>query len=307
MDKLKLVRGVEDAFEHFNFFQDGIANTFKNLLAGFGIAANESFRISGCVVTVQVDTPAVGQTTYNVTAGVISLEGEVLPVDAHSVVISTVLPTVEEAYWGVDESFSDVSPAEIFGGGQTNVQAVRKGVLLKSTNPPVDRMKPKAKYLKWIIQDQAFEIGELKFWDPRPSGQALSDVFDLDTGIGIEGTRREGWIIPAIHDDYKADYAGGRVIVSYDPADADFDAVGKKGGEKEHLLTGQESGIQDHDHEYAAVGNLQSGPNIASGSSYHEAPPTTPTDTSSSGNVDAVESHNNMQPYIVAATIMRIA
>lgn len=94
--------------------------------------------------------------------------------------------------------------------------------------------------------------------------------------------------------------ASGKVIVQYDPDDADFDTVGNSGGEKTHLLGVPE--MPNHSHSMTGIGTDGS---LTTGSGGHAVAPrgSGGPDTGSAGGGLA---HNNMQPYMVMLKIMRI-
>jgi len=90
----------------------------------------------------------------------------------------------------------------------------------------------------------------------------------------------------------------GRVPVGYDSGDATFNAVGKTGGEKTHLLTGQESGIAAHSHSGGAYAGPGATPNSGGGTGV--------TTTGAVANTDAVSAHNNLQPYGVIRVWIKV-
>jgi len=94
-------------------------------------------------------------------------------------------------------------------------------------------------------------------------------------------------------------FGEGRVLVSQDSTDADFDAIGETGGEKAHQLT--EAEMPSHRHSITAQdtntpagSQLSGGTNGDNGKDY--------TDYTGGGN-----SHNNLQPYITVYMWVRTA
>ena len=92
-------------------------------------------------------------------------------------------------------------------------------------------------------------------------------------------------------------FGEGRVLVSQDSTDADFDAIGETGGEKTHQLTVDE--MPSHSHDLQWVG--RDGPDAGSGTSYG-GPDGSRTGTTGGGNP-----HNNLQPYITVYMWVRTA
>jgi len=93
-------------------------------------------------------------------------------------------------------------------------------------------------------------------------------------------------------------FGEGRVLVSQDSTDADFDAIGETGGEKEHQLTVNE--MPSHDHNYTrALGSGGSG-----GFDYSARGSTSTVPTSLAGGDSP---HNNLQPYITVYMWVRTA
>jgi len=93
-------------------------------------------------------------------------------------------------------------------------------------------------------------------------------------------------------------FGEGRVLVSQDSTDADFDAIGETGGEKAHQLT--ESEMPSHSHDLQWVGS-GGGALTGNGDSYG-GPNGSRTGTTGGGNP-----HNNLQPYITVYMWVRTA
>ncbi len=74
-------------------------------------------------------------------------------------------------------------------------------------------------------------------------------------------------------------------------------------GEEAHLLTGQESGVQAHDHDVIGgnTGNVPGGPVLFDATSVDGEQPTSIT-----GDLDAVEEHQNLQPGIMMNWCIKI-
>lgn len=92
-------------------------------------------------------------------------------------------------------------------------------------------------------------------------------------------------------------WGAGKVPVGVDTTDADFAAVEKTGGEKEHTLTIDE--MPSHSHNYT---KLQSTGYIGSVGSSGDVLTSTDTTTGTTG---GGQSHNNMPPYITVYMFKR--
>jgi microcystin-dependent protein len=97
----------------------------------------------------------------------------------------------------------------------------------------------------------------------------------------------------------------GRVIVGRDAAQTEFDALGETGGEKTHLLTAAESGVPAHTHGFSTHDHTlvnKSGGGANAASDKFSATGT----TSANAAAAAASAHNNLQPYIAVAYIIKV-
>jgi hypothetical protein len=117
MNKLKTTfsAGVDFNWDDLAWLQDATRDAFYGLLSAFGIDPDESFILSGCVVTL-------GPTSASTTAGYISLNGEILKVEAHSIAYDGSSPVV----WRLSET-DDATGTEQDSTGAT-VQCYQKRV-----------------------------------------------------------------------------------------------------------------------------------------------------------------------------------
>lgn len=95
-------------------------------------------------------------------------------------------------------------------------------------------------------------------------------------------------------------YGKGQVLVGVDENDADFNEIGKTGGEKTHALTAAENG--PHSHSYTRTGN----------NNYVRVEPSSTYGTSLAGTTNTGSSgegapHNNLQPYVAVYMFRRTA
>lgn len=99
--------------------QDAVRDAFYGLISAFGIDPIDSFKLSGCDVTIS-------GSTYNCTEGYICLNGEVLKVDAHSISFN---PVTQQGAFKLDVSY-DPAGLEVFEDSSSHeTYEVRKGKL----------------------------------------------------------------------------------------------------------------------------------------------------------------------------------
>ena len=94
-------------------------------------------------------------------------------------------------------------------------------------------------------------------------------------------------------------FGSGKVLVGFDPSDADFNTVEGTGGEKNHTLSITE--MPSHNHPISNVG-FTSTPGPGAGQRLTDSGAGLVTDSTGGG-----VSHNNLQPYIVLYFFKRIA
>jgi len=117
MNKLKTLyaAGVDFNWDDLAWMQDATRDALYGILSTFGIDPDESFIFSGCVVTI-------GPSSASTTAGYISLNGEILKVEAHSISYDGSSPVV----WRIQET-DDASGTEQDSNGNT-VECYQKRV-----------------------------------------------------------------------------------------------------------------------------------------------------------------------------------
>ncbi|MBD3660604.1 MAG: hypothetical protein HUJ11_00115, partial [Arenibacter algicola] len=188
-------------------------------------------------------------------------------------------------------------PAPIEGGTSHQTRKKRVVKLVKSNNPPNDRMGINAPTLEKKIMDAAHPTGHPVWFDPRLEDKVIANFFNPSTGEGLAGGRYEGWILLGIYPGTE-DYIG-KALINRDDSDADINAVGKTYGSKEHTLSVAE--MPSHDHDYKRPTVTTTGFS-GSSESYTMNRGDSVAQTSSKGDGDP---HNNMQPSIVACLIAR--
>lgn len=99
-------------------------------------------------------------------------------------------------------------------------------------------------------------------------------------------------------------HGAGRVGVCIDPTQTEFNTLGQTGGTKTHTLTANQSGLRAHTH--GVPSNSGAGQNVY-GAAAAAIPVSTQFATQSVPASDALEAHNNLQPYIVEYVWVRTA
>ena len=110
--------GLPIQLDDFRFIDDSVRGAFKGMLSAYGIDPADSFIISGCAVTD-------GGTNWNIAAGYISLDGEVLEVDAHTV--TKTLVGSEQHFWQIVTSNDPAGLKTFQSTISYNTYQVRKG------------------------------------------------------------------------------------------------------------------------------------------------------------------------------------
>ncbi len=125
-------------------------------------------------------------------------------------------------------------------------------------------------------------------------------------GSGFGLNREKGWrIMSAVYPN-----SAGRVFVNIDPADADFDETGKLLGTKTITLTGNQSGIQNHDHSHtgSSISSANLGLKIGANQDNHNLADTfgAPQGTVAGGAKPAIDAHSNVQPSYAILTLIKL-
>lgn len=112
-------------------------------------------------------------------------------------------------------------------------------------------------------------------------------------------------------------FGQGKVTVSYDSNDTDFNTVGKVGGEKEHTLTVREMPEHKHEHilwgesnfvyTYTKGGNKRVLDLAGSGVYWRDDCNFATTGKVRTDNAGGDKPHNNLQPYVVVYRWRRIS
>jgi hypothetical protein len=130
-------------------------------------------------------------------------------------------------------------------------------------------------------------------WRPGDIKEKYCDAAFMAANYDVDGygvNAEKGWrILSKAYPD-----TAGKVMVNLDPADVDFDTVGKNGGEKAHILTIPE--MPAHTHTQIGVNAANSG---TSGTGANNG-------VSNTGSTGGGAAHNNMQPYFVILKLIKL-
>lgn len=228
---------------------------------------------------------------YNISAGAIFYNGEVYQVPATSFTIggSNVAVGVLTTTYFTDPTadavtFTDGTPRNVHEILTINFGAGLSGSGVSDYTNLV--------YMSKIPQGALNQIID---WMPPTLDTSWFDGTGLGTNPHVKG-----WAIANGNNGTVA--TSGKVVASYFPSDTNFGTIGGSGGEAEHALTITE--MPSHTHVQTVFQAIASGGNIPAG--YTNATPDVsgPYSTHATGGGGA---HNNLQPYITALKLQRIA
>ena len=152
MNKLKTTGNGGFPFDlnDLRFEQDAVRDAFYGFLSGIGVAAVDSFILSGCAVT---DNGSY----YSVAAGYISLNGEILRVEAHNYNKTG----GHTYYWLLDVTYDPDGNEAFENGSSYDTYEVRRGKLTSSVSPTAGTYLPMAaKTLMQKIYDLAAKTAD---------------------------------------------------------------------------------------------------------------------------------------------------
>lgn len=124
----------------------------------------------------------------------------------------------------------------------------------------------------------------------------IANNFDVD-GYGLN--KEKGWRI--LSKVYPA--SAGKVMVNLDTSDADFNTIGKTGGEKTHQLTVPE--LPSHNHPIPR-GDAYTGSAYQADMRVGGGQGANPQSSPNTGNAGGNTAHNNMQPYFVILKLIKL-
>lgn len=147
----KLLTNINGGFpfvlDDIRFNDVAYRDAFKGILEAFNIPSNGRYIISGCEIT-QTGTPV--PTHWQISAGYIFYDGEIYPVDAHSIQIQ--LGQGMDYYWQPVISYDAAGLKTFEDGLQHDTYEVRKAKVFYGT-PPANYMPMAAPRLIDMIAD----------------------------------------------------------------------------------------------------------------------------------------------------------
>jgi hypothetical protein len=187
--------GMPRALDDLKFMQESYKEAFAGFLSHFGLTAQDSFVLSGCEITD-------GGANWDVAEGYISLEGEVLKVESHSI-IKDALNTF---YWTTELTFDPNGLKTFADSSSNNTYQIRKSVVVSALTPPAtyleainlvtsaqaDRLSDKlilTSGIKHTATDPSlkYKIVNIGSWTPQ-SGTA-SELIQITHGLNVSQIR----------------------------------------------------------------------------------------------------------------------
>lgn len=209
----------------------------------------------------------------NVSDGWIAYNGELIPFIGGSVAADVVISETPNA---VQSTFEDGTIRDVY--------------FTKTATCGISGEFPFSDLERLSALQNVWRPGDIK--ERYCTAQYITDNFDAD-GFGINAEK--GWRILG-----KAlPQTLGRVMVNYNPADTDFNLVGKIGGEKNVTLTINNIPPHTHTTPHSASTNGGGTGYIGGSNAYQDA--NNPTGTAGGGTP-----HNNMPPYYVILKLIKL-
>lgn len=171
--------GLPIQLDDFRFIDDSVRNAFKGLISAFGINPDESFILSGAGSTLNGPN-------YDIAAGYICLNGEVLEVEAHS--IPTTLGPGEAHVWRLKTTFDPAGLKTFESTLSFDTYEIRQAEVVVEVPvggfmpmlAPTIHQRMAANGFGTILQTKVLDIGN---WDmdaditlPTPVAHGLTDI-----------------------------------------------------------------------------------------------------------------------------------
>jgi hypothetical protein len=172
------------AWQHIQFQQDAAQKTLANAFDDY-IAITDSFYVQGGEIT---EAPVVSATDYTITAGVVCIRGEFMPLDAGAVTKAA----SQVVYLIVQDVGVDVYPDANTDGQVDYVMRDRKAIIQVGVAYPADSVSIN------IARKSDLDMARLK-GRVVPKGGILPYFGPMNlftaTGKGLVGTAVEGWAV----------------------------------------------------------------------------------------------------------------
>ena len=271
--------GAPIYMDDFITVDDENKKAYEAILAGL----DTKIILSGCEVS-NLNTIA---TTFDVSAGFVYLNGEVMEVDAYSG--SYPIYIHEAASVDTDRDFED--------GNTDPVLTLRKAEFTATPSGDNIELSPTSGYyLDTVVRRASYAVGDIRMMT------VLTDLFD-GTGLGTDTSVERGFAL--CNGNNGTPDLSGKFIVGYSESVGDYDTIGNTGGEEEHQLTQAE--LPDYTIPYT-INKEQNGTLGVSGSFASTQLGLNDASANlaiSSGGSD--QPHENRPPYYVLAYVMKVS
>lgn len=250
----------------FPFTQDTLAfmqESYRGAFGGLAAMAGDKTIIAGVEVTGS-----------NVTSGWIAYQGELIPFTG--------------GVLGTDVIISEISTDATFEDN-----SVFSAYFTKTATSGVGGAFPFSDLIRISTLQNIWLPGDIK--EKYCDNLYITANFDVD-GYGLN--REKGWRI--LSKAYPT--SAGKVMVNLDSADIDFDACGKTGGKKTHVLTKQELPNYSITVPAKSVGGVTNDP---TGGGYGYGADKADKNISA-GSGGSGYAHENMPPYFVVLKLMKL-
>lgn len=247
---------------------------YEAILAGL----DTKIILSGCVVS-NLDT--IGN-TFDLSAGYVYLNGEVMEIDAYSG--SYPIYIHEATSVNTDRDFED--------GNTDPVLTLRKAEY--TATPSGDNIElnyTSGYYLDTVVRRASYAIGDIRMMT------VTTDLFD-GTGLGTDTSTERGFAL--CNGNNGTPDLSGKFIAGLSSAVGDYDTIGNTGGEETHTLTIDEMPVHSHNVGIDQDGSDAPGSNASTGSNVQDS-------QAGTSNTGGGQPHENRPPYYVLAYVMKVS
>jgi len=209
MQEVKIFTGGHrSSNSDITIMQDGVIEALKGICEGLG---SGSYILTGCTF---ITDPSV----HTVLPGFIFHDGKIYPVDKAEIPNNN-----ETLYWVVEEVVLPPSPLTYADTTTKNCHIRERMVLVDSASPPIGTY-----LLESEVRPFTTKLGITPQNGIIMYSGSISNF--LGEGLGKKGTPVEGWAL--CNGANGTPNLRGQFVIGYNPADSDFDAIGKSGGNK---------------------------------------------------------------------------